>query len=130
MIITIQSINKRFVISQVTEITSFNSLNDATRYADKVSNFVHNLKGERPTIKILPIIRPIMATKKKINIKNNPYEFGFMKGYKAGRESYRIQMQLEDVTNYNQPMAMKSRTYPAKKKAVAKKKVVAKGKKK
>lgn len=67
MIITIQSINKRFVISQVTEITSFHSLNDATRYADKVSNFVHNLKGVRPTIKILPVQHTPMKKPKKVN---------------------------------------------------------------
>lgn len=88
MIITIQSINKRFVISQVNEVTSFKYLDNATRFADSICNLVHNLKGERPTIKILPIHKSLM----------NPNK----------------------------------RTYPAKKKAVAKKgkKVVKKGKKK
>lgn len=65
MIITIQSINKRFVISQVNEVTSFKYLDNATRFADSICNLVHKLRGERPTIKILPIQSKPMAMKSK-----------------------------------------------------------------
>lgn len=65
MIITIQSINERFVVSQVNEVTSFNSINEATWFADSVCNLVHKLRGVRPTITILPIPKSLMATKTK-----------------------------------------------------------------
>lgn len=131
MIITIQPLKKGYEIikSEVLVFPSFSQF-EITKVASILAELIFKQTGVRPTIKILPIQHTPMAMKKEINIKNNPYEFGFMKGYEAGRESYRIQMQLEDVTNYNQPMAM-TKTYPAKKKAVvAKKKVVKKAGKK
>jgi hypothetical protein len=64
MIITIQSINNRFVISQVIRLTSFKSLNNATRFAGAMANAVQKFRGERSTITVLPIKHTPMATKK------------------------------------------------------------------
>lgn len=87
MIITIQSINKRFVVKSVYKLYSCDSITDATKFAGIMADVIHQSTGERPIIKILSI----------------PFN----------------------------PMAMTKKTYPAKKKAaVAKKKVVVKGKKK
>ena len=104
MIITIQPLKKGYEISLVDTFT-FPNMNqyEISREADKISELASSSKTKpRPVIKWLPIeSTPVMRI--------NP---GFVKAVDA-------------IINSHTPMAMKSKTYPAKPvKAVAKKKVV------
>ncbi len=106
MIITIQKSTKGYMVTFIDSVVEFehSSLQQVTKELGKFSDNYFKHTEERPTIKILPIQSKPMATKSR-TASTNP---GNKMSTSSTDKSWR----------------------PAKKKAVAKKKVVAKGKKK